>query len=78
MKRLFAVLIISIFVFSSISAIAAHEYPNPDDVGYFMSYGEFKNMYIDYYYSSRPYISEFEIKMAYEDWCDHHSFTPSW
>ena len=78
MKRLFAVLVILIFVFSSVSAISAHGDVDPRDVHYFMTYGQFSCMYEDYYMDSRPYISEFEIKCAYEDWCRHNGFNPAW
>ena len=78
MKRLFATLIILIFVFSSISAIAAHEPTNPDDVDRFMTYSEYKFMFEDYYSSKRPYFPEWEIQCAYEDWCRHHDYDPVW
>ena len=78
MKRLFAVLVILIFVFSSVSAISAHGDVDPRDVHYFMTYGEFKTMYEDYYMSSRPYIPDWEIEGAYQDWCCHNDFTPVW
>ena len=78
MKRLFAVLLILIFVFSSISAIAAHEDVNPRDVHYFMTYSQFKFMYENYYMHTRPYIPEWEIKGEYENWCCNNDFDPVW
>ena len=62
MKRLFVVLFILILVFSSISAIAANENVNPKDVHYFMTYGQFKFMYENYYDDSKPYIPTWEIQ----------------
>ena len=78
MKRLFAVLLILIFVFSSISAIAAHENVNPEDVHYFMTYSQFKFMYENYYIHSRSFIPEWEIKGEYECWCCKNDFDPVW
>lgn len=78
MKRLFVVLFILILVFSSISAIAAHENVNPKDVHYFMTYGQFKFMYEQYYMDSRPFLPEWEIKGEYEDWCSKNGFDPVW